>query len=239
MVKADVDHRQDNLEAINCILQSWFPGKNALSFKTLRGGYSGTNYFVDTESGEQYVIKIAHGYCANDVEEQAKLGAYLKSQGFVGCCFPYPLSSKLEKSLQYVAMIDHTEPAILLNYIQGRAADYLIEAGKLDHPGALSKIGYNLALMHLLPVSAEAGLRSYKHDGLCFLQKHLSGDYLRTFTTHEDEFIRNHSFTKFYLQRFDWLIGWFAKCDSFRQSLIHGDPFLDNVLFDERTGEFL
>lgn len=241
MVKAAVDHRHDNLEGVSEMLKLWFPERHVTTFRTLRGGYSGTNYLVETDIGEQYVLKIAHGYNADDVEEQAKLGAYLKSKNFSGCCYPHPVAMHDEcgSSHRYVAMIDESEPALLLNYIRGRAADYLIETGALDHKDSLTKIGYNLAMMHLLPVVSAAKLRKHKEDGICFLNKHMRGDYFRLFTQTEDEFIINHKFSKFYVEQFEWLINCFNKCECFRQSIVHGDPFLDNVLFDADTKEFL
>ncbi len=238
MVKVDVDHRKDSLEDVAGMFKLWKPESQLAAFKTLRGGYSGTNYLVETDTGEYFVIKIAHGYSIDEVEEQAKIGEFLKLNNFAGCCYPLEVAN-IQADHRFVAMIDETEPALLLNYLPGRAADFLIENGKLNHKDALIQIGYNLALMHLLPIDQGSCLRTHHHDGICFLHKHLNGEYYRKFTESDDNFIKNHDFSKFYVDHYDWLIECFSKCDTFQQSVVHRDPFLDNVLFDETTGKFL
>lgn len=237
MVKADVDHRFDSQDEVTVMLKQWFPNEEVKSFRKLRGGYSGTNYHIIDQEDRSFVIKICHGYSEEEVDTQVQLAAYLDEHGYDKCCKPYPVSATIIGKTRFVTHTHDGEPMILISYLPGRAGDYLIENHLLSHEDAMSQIGYHLAEMHAVPLLHPTcdHLRNYVDDGICFLGRHLKNEYYQVFTTHTEDYIKDHSFVKFYLQRYDAFIACLQSCGNMRLSVVHGDPFLDNVLFTDKA----
>lgn len=236
MVKADVDHRFDSQEDVCLMLKTWFPASEVISFRKLRGGYSGTNYLVEDQENHFYVIKICHGYNIDEVDTQVQLAAYLANHGYDKCCRPYALPSS-DGIVRYVSKVADGEPMILLSYLPGKAGDVLIENHLLGSEDALRQVGYHLAQMHAVPLQSPhyEMLRHYLVDGICFLGRHIKHEYSQAFTTHGEEYIREHPFVKFYMHRYEAFLDCLHSCGQSRLSIVHGDPFLDNVLFTDQS----
>lgn len=273
MVKELVDHRFDTLEGLQNQLNLWFPSSKLNSFIKMKGGYSCTNYklFIDNNNDNNntekiYVLKVCHGYSLNDVEDQAVIPYVLKNKyGFSLCCSPYLLSTSNTSSdtsnfLFAAPMYDNEEPCLLLNYLDGRSADALIEENLLDIREALPQIGESLASLHAIKVNKEhflltssssvtkkdnelllnnkiLKLRSYLQDGICFLFRHINNDYLTMINNaaQEDSFIHSHFFRKYYEDCLPSLQETIHRANELDYSILHGDSFIDNILFHTET----
>eukprot|EP01041_Mallomonas_annulata_P007025 gene7025-14294_t len=233
MVKSNIDLRSDSKEELQEILSNWWSDCILINHCTLRGGYSGTNYKLETHDGKIAVLKICNGYDLPAVEKQAQIMNHLKEYGFNGACYPYPLHN----SITYTCLTKDDQPAILLNFIQGRAADIVVESGVVSLQHMLTSVGRNLALLHSTKINNSSNLLSYIDGGCCLLGKHITNDIKRIFNESTDEFIINHPFLTFYFERVDTLCR--DVClPNIPMGIVHGDPFLDNVFVDEITGEF-
>ena len=261
MVKEEIDFRADSQASLQKLLYQWLPSALIQSYRVMRGGYSGTNYEIITSSEEKYALKICNGYSTNDVEQQAQCTAFLAAHGFASsCCYSMPLASMPTSSLdgttpQYTVLTTDGVPATLLNFIQGRAADYIIETNpSVTKLKVLRSCGECMAALHRVKDNGLAvidghessssssdavgftGLRSYLTGGACFLGRHVQGYYTQLFadpTT--DEFIRLHPYVSFYLVQLPQLVT-DMQCEGLPHGVLHGDAFLDNILLDETTG---
>lgn len=233
MVKCSVDLRSDSIEQLNVLVQRWWPSKVISSFQILRGGYSGTNYKILTTEGDLAVLKVCNGYTRQQIEEQAQCTAYLNKNGFGDrCCFPFPLS---ESSNQYVALTHDEEPSILINFIIGKAADYVLEQRVVSVDIILFNVGHGLAALHNVPLDESNCLRSFVDGGACFAGLHLKGYFLNLFHNHSESFVTEHPFVAIYDDRNYSLVHDITNSE-LPVGILHGDPFLDNVLLDESTG---
>lgn len=238
MVKESLQEVSETLHDIQRIAQEFWPDALVSSFELLKGGYSATNYHIKTSDNREAVVKICRGYQLPDVENQAAVAAYLASHGFAELCHPYALSGRPG----YYAVDFQSFPAIMVNYLPGKGGDVLIEENSLTLVQAASQIGRGLSRMHSIPIALTTCLRSFLDDGICFLGRHYRGEYKRLLQEHEDPFIREHDFVRVYLDRFDFLhstIQTLIDDESSSRSILHGDAFVDNVLFDASTGRLL
>ena len=265
MVKEAVDFRADldSQASLQALLSQWLPSATIQSYRVMRGGYSGTNYEIITSSEEKYALKICNGYSANDVEQQAQCAAFLAEHGFASsCCYSLPLASMPTSSVdgttaQYTVLTTDGVPATLLNFIQGRAADYIIETNPaVTKLKVLRSCGECMAALHRVKDNSSSavdgndssssssgadaigftGLRSYLTGGACFLGRHVQGYYTRLFSDPTtDEFIRLHPYVSFYLAQLPQLVA-DMQCEGLPHGILHGDAFLDNILLDETTG---
>jgi len=213
------------------ILSRW--GVDGLEdYKTMFGGYSGSNYRVQARrGGEPFVgcMKVCHGYNEVEVAEQAGVQAFLHRVGFTGACGAIALNDG-----GYVTLTSEGKPAILLTFVEGKAADAVIESGVAANH-VVRDVGANLAALHNLPVTEADGLRDYIQGGCCLLGEHAVGKCLAKIKG--SEFTKDHPFLPFYETRLAVL----QQCVSLEglpSGLLHGDPFLDNVLVDPETGNF-
>jgi len=232
MVKSAVDFRNDSIESLNSLIRNWWPTESIVSFTILRGGYSGTNYKIFTANGSCGVIKICNGYEREEIEEQSQCTAFLSSAGYSYACCPQCLA---ENESSYVTLTDDSVPTILLSYINGRAADFLLENKVFPPFQILSTVGKGLAQLHNV-AGDFSHLRSFINGGACFVGQHIKGHFKNIFASHEESFINEHPFVQFYNERVDAMV-----IDILHEGLLfgvlHGDPFLDNILLDELTGE--
>mmetsp|Transcript_43880 Transcript_43880/g.83794 ORF Transcript_43880/g.83794 Transcript_43880/m.83794 type:complete len:354 (+) Transcript_43880:191-1252(+) len=198
----------------------------------LYGGFSGSNYKVQDERGVLAVLKVCHSYSVEEVCDQAAVQGHLGACNFVGACSAIPLLSPEGPSMYVTTTPTSGEPALLLSFCKGKSADAVLEAG-LDAGVTLQEIGFNLAKLH--QVEPCAGLRSYTKSGACNLGEHLLGKWLILFR--ENEHVRAHEFVAFYESQLKELQA-VMRTQGLPCGIIHGDPFLDNILVDEASGEF-
>eukprot|EP01031_Cornospumella_fuschlensis_P027179 gene27179-32835_t len=247
MVKESISVSNETHEDLQTMLYAWFGSDSVLKkFELLKGGYSCTNYLLITADDNKWVLKICKGYDTQAVELQANLAAYLFDHGFLQCCHPFRIVDTSDPAVQYSSKIAEN-PAILVNYIYGKAGDYLVEQGIMSLNDAARKIGRGLASMHAIPLPATSThttctyrLRSYKDDGICFLGRHLTGQTYAVYNEHAEDYIRKHSYVTFYNNHQQLLLDGLARCEETnRLAVLHGDAFIDNVLFHPTSAELV
>ena len=234
MVKSSVDLRHDSLDDVKAMLFAWFPEiSDGITFSILRGGYSGTNYLLKQRNDIIGVLKICNGYKVSDTENQAKITSYVREKGFTGACYCF----RRQDSESFTAISNDGQPVLLLSYVSGEPVDQVIERGVISKSLILASIGRQLAALHNITIDSSTSLLSYRDGGCCNIWAHISGAVLTTYLNNDDPEIRDHPFVSFYVQRVPSL-----QCDlkdpELALGVIHGDPFLDNVLVDANTGEF-
>jgi hypothetical protein len=259
MVKSDVDFRTDSKESLEKLLQEWWPACQLREHSVLRGGFSGTNYKVTAYDGRTAVLKICNGYTSPEVEQQALCTDYLMRHGFQSsCCYSLPFANIDDNKgsnslLRFVAVHpDDGVPATFLNFVQGRAADYVLENAStststsasgservLNKATILNVFGEKLSALHSIPlITGDAEkLRSFLDGGACLIGQHVKRTFLESFEASSDDFIRSHPYVDFYRERIEALIK-DASDGRLTMGILHGDPFMDNILIDEITGEF-
>lgn len=237
MVKESLAIISESLEDIQSLLVQWQSDAVVQAYELLKGGYSATNYKVTLVDQQTLVIKACNGYGIHAVEQQASIAAYLHDHGFGHCCHPARLLAATTDST-FTSLI-HGNPVILVNYINGKGGDVLIENGILTLALAVERIAASLSSMHCTALVDGHGLRSYQQDGICFLGRHLTGEYHELFSTHADRTIREHSFVTCYLSRYQAMLDTLQQSAGMRHAVLHGDPFIDNVLFSPADGQLL
>ena len=159
----------------------------------LFGGYSGSNYLVESTSAERAgtldsraVLKVCHGYAPSDVEAQAAVMAHLRSEGFEGACTALPLRSPSLSPLahrpfawrapngdpccRFAGRARNGDPCCLLSYISGGVqASSVLEGGKVAAKRVLEAVGDGLGRLHA--VRAAPSLRQVEVAGACDLHK--------------------------------------------------------------------
>jgi len=123
---------------------------------------------------------------------------------------------------------------MLLTFCEGKAADAVIESG-VDAHSVLREVGVNLARLHQVPCTTDTHLRSYTLSGACNIGDHLAGKWKVLFR--ENEHTCRHPYVDFYERRVDHL-SHLITLEGIPCGIIHGDPFLDNILVEETTGSF-
>ncbi|KAJ1637563.1 kinase-like domain-containing protein [Pavlovales sp. CCMP2436] len=190
----------------------------------LFGGYSAQTFRVEA-AGRVAVLKICKGYSEADVRAQAAIQGVIGVRGFRGGCSALPLTGSGDG---YVALSSRGDPACMLTHVEGSPADKALDAG-LDAVAVLRAVGEQLARLHLVPVSAAVDkLRTYHEGGVCNLADHLSGDSLREMEG--SEHTRAHPFVSTYRMQLAELRAATAAAEALPTGVLHGDPFLDNVL---------
>ena len=236
MVKSAVDFRTDSLEDLQLLLNIWFSDKIIQNFTVLRGGYSGTNYMIECSEKFRVVMKICNGYDIEEIECQAIAADFLQNNHFHGVCDAYKLQNPTIDSI-FTALTNDNQPVLLLRYLNGENADVLVESGVITHSFALSEVGKNLALMHSTNGKNIQSIRHFHIAGACFVGNHIRYYYRDLLLSHQEEYIRNHHFVQYYIDRVESLITAVTQND-LPLGILHGDPFLDNVLLDSITGKF-
>lgn len=231
-MKAKVEISKHTQKEIEGILGNF--GVKAKSYTRLYGGYSSSNYKVETSDNKSYVLKIMNGYDKKWVEDQTKIQEYIHRRGFLGGCPPVVMSTSLEEK-GYVAMCGST-PTCLLTFLDGKNADQaLIDNPNLSESKVLESLGEGLALLHSIRVTPDAGLRDFKQGGACLVADHMNGIYLTAFE--DSKHTCEHPFLPFYRKEMVNLIDCMC-ARTLPTGILHGDPFLDNVLVNPETGEF-
>ncbi|KAL1515498.1 hypothetical protein AB1Y20_002121 [Prymnesium parvum] len=229
MAKADVAISAHSDEEISRMLSAFEFALPLASATRLYGGYSGSNYRVQAADGAVAVLKVCNSYSAEEVEAQARVSAHLRRHGYAKACAALPCM----RGAGFTALADDGTPCCVLSFVEGTAADKVIGAG-VEARVVLRSIGEALAQLHRVPVDGEAGLRPMEEGGACDLRKHISGELLALFEA--SEHTKAHSFLPFYRRQRELLLKAVSARD-IPTGVLHGDPFLDNILCDPHTGE--
>lgn len=232
MVKNSVNLRKDSLQDLQTLVRQ-FVDILITEVVVLRGGYSGTNYRLSSHEGVLGVLKICSGYTVPEVENMAKLMNHLRRMNYTGACHAYELTNKSG----HVCTTLDDQPAILLSYVPGVNGDVMVESGKCSLLAMLDSIGENLGRLHGIPASPEDSLLNFRDGGCCYVGRHLRNMIRFQFSSHPEEFIFRHPFVAFYSTRLPRLQEDLSRND-LPVGVLHGDPFLDNVLVDCESGCF-
>ena len=138
----------------------------------------------------------------------------------------------------YVTLTRDGTPAIMLSFVQGKAADSVVESG-VDALHVLDGVGQNLAALHSVQVAQDTAaghLRDYTEGGCCLLGYHASREYLSK--VQGSEFTKDHPYTAFYESKLEVLQAC-VTIAGLPTGILHGDPFLDNMLVEPTTGDFI
>ncbi|KAG8466348.1 hypothetical protein KFE25_002104 [Diacronema lutheri] len=196
----------------------------------LFGGYSGETFRIDELHGARRVaaLKVCRGYPQEEVRAQAAVQGLIGARGFTGACAALPLVSPPGSAPAYVAQSARGEPVCMLSFVDGVPADAAIDAGA-DAVGVLRAVGERLASLHAVPVDARAdGLRTFRDGGVCLLARHAAGAIGEEMR--KSEHTRGHPFVARYGALLAELRAAVAVADVLPNGILHGDPFLDNVL---------
>ena len=220
------------------------------------GGYSGTNYVVTTapapsdsstsdsnlssspspSSSSLFFLKVANNQAPAELQYQVAAILHLARHG-INTCTPIRLRNKTG----FVSIsLAKNRPAILLTHLPGRNADALIEENKIKATDVCRQAAAALAEVHELPpLAVGANMRSFLTGGCCNVADVASGRTARKFLNagERNRKIKNHPYLRFFAAKVKELQLALrdAKTAELPQGLLHGDPFLDNVLFDEKT----
>jgi Ser/Thr protein kinase RdoA (MazF antagonist) len=204
--------------------------------KVLFGGYSGTSISVTGADSKKAVLKLCHGYTVADAVAQAAVAAHAARAGFAGVCAPLPLRAPSATPCVF-SQADGT-PVMMLSWVEGVAADKVLAAEGTDTDKLLRSVGAGLAGLHSVAVGGAAAdeLRQCeKGSGACDVAKHISGELLRKMEG--SAHTKAHPFVaEFYAAERAALAASMA-ADGLPRGLLHGDPFLDNMLVTPSTGE--
>ena len=220
---------------VEALLVHWdaFPFPLA-DFKVLFGGYSGTSLKVVGAGGARFVLKICHGYERADVEAQARVAVYARESGCSEICTFYPIKGDAS-SFAIERKRDKT-PCCLLSWVDGMAADKVVSAGAVPASAVLRAVGAGLGRLHSVPEptgSRAASLRTVETNGACDVRKHLSGEISRAFEA--SAVVHGHPFLPFYAVQLQSLQETWGS-PGLPRGVLHGDPFLDNVLCSPADG---
>ena len=204
----------------------------------LFGGYSGTSIRVTFADGKRAVLKIVNGYSVVDASDQAAVAAHAASAGFTGVCAPLPVSHPGAAGPFIFERADGT-PVMMLSFVDGVAADKVLAKASGTLGGALLRsVGGALAALHSVPVSADAGghLRSCENgSGACDVSKHMSGERLAKMKG--SAHTRSHPFVTGFYEAELASLNESMRAPGLPRGVLHGDPFLDNMLADPDSGE--
>ena len=204
----------------------------------LFGGYSGTSVRVTGADGVKHVLKVCHGYSVADAMQQSAVASHAAKAGFLGVCAPEPLGDESSKTPCVYSRPGDGTPVMMLSWVDGTAGDKVLSAGDIDATVLLSSIGAGLAALHSVPVNAAASKRlrwCEKGTGACDVSKHITGELLNKMRG--SEHTKAHPFlTEFYEKECVALKETMANA-GLPRGVLHGDPFLDNMLVDAKTGQ--
>ena len=208
-------------------------------FVSLAGGFSGTNYRCDFQHQPSICLKICHGYERIFVEAQAKVQHHLFQHQYKMACFAMTLNATSQCSTFSFATQDPTtgDPVIVLTFVNGRAADALLEEKLVSVDVVFQGMGASLGELHTVPVCDQDQLRTYQDGGACDVYKQMMKIELKRMEI--SIHTKNHPFLTFYIPRRQALEDAMCKAEhlNLTRGVIHGDPFADNVMLDPTTGQ--
>eukprot|EP00466_Bigelowiella_natans_P011356 jgi/Bigna1/87292/estExt_fgenesh1_pg.C_180196 len=225
----------------------------------LHSGYSGENYKVVGKDGTHAVLKLKPNVSEDNLKGEIRILEYLRKRNFAGACTAIPMDGEdkgSSKGNEYVTSFKGI-PYCVLRYMEGvPPIDFREIALSLNENTVLRNIGKELAALHSVAVTPDAKLRDLSTGGLVYwrnmffililpptlvcrvatAREHLDGIYLEKFD--EGSALGEHTFFKFYQEELVNLIDCLNN-DKLPRGIIHGDPFLDNILLDEKSGNFV
>jgi len=231
MAKAEVSKEEVREDMVSTVLANFeFPPLK--EFKILFGGYSGTSIAVTGTDGSKAVLKVCHGYTIEDVDAQSAFCVHARAHGFDGMCTALP---RRGVPGTFTVQRDDSATCCLLSWVDGTAADKVISGGLAPAIDVLKAVGTGLAGLHSVPVSTSdaANLRAIESGGACDLYKHLNGE-LETLLRNSSV-VAGHDFLPFYEKQVASLRAAVAE-PGIPRGLLHGDPFLDNILSNPADG---
>ena len=243
MPKASVDITTASREEIAGLLAEWgLALAEGDAFTKCYGGFSGSNYACTLADGRRVLLKCTNDQPSADVEAQVAALLFLKQAASAPpTCYPWALAAA---GAGHVSMSTGS-PSIVLDFLEGAPADKVLQAGgaaitELLFGGA----GSALAKLHSVPLpSAEAlastGIRDAGGPGrypgadpaaACFvgMQEQLVEEFAAS------ETLAGHPFLPLHAAQVPALAKTMAA--DVPRGLLHGDPFLDNLLAKE-SGE--
>eukprot|EP00854_Cymbomonas_tetramitiformis_P010815 gene10815-12797_t len=230
MVKEAIDVSKVPLEEVAELVREFGMGDLSIPPEKLFGG---SNFKVMDRSQFTAVLKVCHSYTKAEVEGQARMQGYLGQAGFKQACAALPLRSSPEidrspeLTAEFVTTSKAGDPAMMLTFCDGKAADAVIEGG--------ADAGHVLEGIEYFQVPLAEGLRRYEDGACCDLGKHVSGEFLPLLRG--NKYTKDHPYTKFYEEQRDAL-ELAVKAQGLPLGILHGDPFLDNILVDPNSGDF-
>jgi Ser/Thr protein kinase RdoA (MazF antagonist) len=244
MVKAAIAVEMPAAEVARLCVQFGYGDGSPTSVRAtqLFGGYSGLTYRIDETlpRGEEgapaaesrvAVLKVCRGYPEAEVRAQAAVQGLLGVRGFTGSCTALPLLAGRAHAADpsFVTLSASGEPVVMLTFVAGTPADAVIEAGA-DAVDVLRAVGAGLAALHLVRAGAdgERSIRSIHEGGACLVGSHAAGALLAEMEA--SEHTRAHPFVTFYRARLPALRAALASSGALPCGILHGDPFLDNIL---------
>ena len=234
MVKADVCKEEVRREWVEPLLAKFVFAPLA-EFKILFGGYSGTSVGITGTDGTKAVLKVCHGYTVEDVAAQAAICVHASKHGFDGICTALPVRNA--PTNQFSTLREDGAACCLLSWVEGTAADKVISAGRVSAADVLKGVGGGLARLHSVPVPpmAACSLRALEAGGACDLRKHINGEIDAVLSS--SKVVAGHDFLPFYARQLASLRAAVAE-PGLPRGLLHGDPFLDNMLVNPSDGSF-
>ena len=235
MVKEDVDLALLADAEIARLTALWDLPPLAAATK-LCNGYGSVNYKLTfTEDSEPLVLKVAVVPNAEaSAAVQAQVMAHISDAGFGLSPALHPLPSG-GLTANCVTDVGATAAALVIAFSAGTPAN-VVAADPAKGERALAALGEALAQLHALP--APASLAKVAINGEGYIE-----DYMQFGAAGVDELrqhaeLSSHPFTAFLDARLPKMRAALTRAGaSLPFGLIHGDPFLDNLLVDEESVE--
>jgi aminoglycoside phosphotransferase (APT) family kinase protein len=224
MVKPDViarDFSRDEIETIVRILVA-NSDVRVTHYMYLFGGLSTTTIRVDFQDGQKAILKV---FFPNDPGIESIQNAMDICQYIHAHCASLPITHPLgDGVVRLVELEKFSAPCILMNYIDNSIA---ADRAGVDRWRVMAELGTALSNLHRIPVPSPCSLMTYEQSGAVDLAKHARGDFVDAIAKKG-----NSEFAKLYA---NMIASYFKNIGSSKLGIIHGDPFLDNVLLDKST----
>lgn len=202
------------------------PGRTFSGYEYLFGGLSTTTVkiFFDTDdvnSGQ--ILKIFYPNSVSVVNSMEICSYIHKAEPAIR--ITYPLCD-----LQFVELTNDTFPRIQFPVVLMSLVPNSVSGDKYgDFSGG--KLGSLLASLHTVHVPKDSSLQTYVDGGAVDLHMHVSGQFIDRISAVSHSEPRK-KFAQFYQEEFSTV-----NLDNFATGIIHGDPFMDNILVDKQSGQ--